>query len=79
MFSLLVLYYTFENGSGATVTDRSNAGNNLDGGFTGAGGTPDWDGTNKKRGSYSMNFATCEGASSKVSWKTLPEASCKEF
>jgi len=50
-----VLYYTFENGTGTTVTDRSNAGNNLDGGFTG-----DWDSTDKKRGSYSAYFGAGE-------------------
>jgi len=53
-----VLYYTFENGTGTAVTDRSNAGNNLD--VSGFVGTPDWDNTNKIRGSYSMNFTTCE-------------------
>jgi hypothetical protein len=52
-YSKPVLYYTFENGSGTTVTDRSNAGNGLSGSFT---STPTWDSTNKKRGSYSMNF-----------------------
>ena len=52
-YSKPVLYYTFENGTGTTVTDRSNAGNGLSGSFT---STPTWDSTNKKRGSYSMNF-----------------------
>jgi hypothetical protein len=61
-----VLYYTFEAGSGTAVTDRSNAGNNLDAGFT---ATPSFDGTNKVRGSYSMNFCaagTCALGNGKV-------------
>ena len=50
-----VLYYTFENGSGTTVTDRSNAGNALDGTFNGT-----WDSTNYKRGTSSAQFAACQ-------------------
>jgi len=47
-----VLYYTFENGTGTSVTDRSAAGNNFNGAFC---GTPTWDSTNKMRGSYSLS------------------------
>ena len=58
--SVPLAYWTMENGSGATVTDRSSAGNNLNGtrATTAPGGDrPAWDSSTKVRGVYSLNFA----------------------
>ena len=57
--SVPLAYWTMENGSGATVTDRSSAGNNLNGtrATTDSGGDrPAWDSSTKVRGTYSLNF-----------------------
>lgn len=56
--SVPVGYWNMEDGSGATVSDVSSAGNSLDGTRVGTSGDdgPDWDSVNKVRGSYSLAF-----------------------
>tara|TARA_Y100000310_G_scaffold319659_1_gene375189 strand:+ start:3605 stop:4660 length:1056 start_codon:yes stop_codon:yes gene_type:complete len=49
-----VLYWNFEDGSGSTVTDVSEAGNSFDGTIY---GSPIWDGDNPLVGSYSLYFS----------------------
>jgi len=55
--SVPLAYYDMSDGSGATVSDVSSAGNNLDGTKRSAtSGNPQWDSTNKVRGSNSLVF-----------------------
>ena len=55
--SVPLAYYDMSDGSGATVSDVSSAGNNLDGTKrSSTTGNPQWDSTNKVRGSNSLVF-----------------------
>ena len=64
--SVPVGYWDMSDGSGTKVSDVSSAGNDLSGTLKGTSDDyPDWDGTNKVRGSYSLLF---EDGSSQASW-----------
>ena len=64
--SIPVGYWDMSDGSGTKVSDVSSAGNDLSGTLKGTSDDyPDWDSTNKVRGSYSLLF---EDGSSQASW-----------
>jgi hypothetical protein len=67
---LPISYYNMETGTGTTLTDRSNAGNGLDGTLSNSGM---WDSATKAGGTYSLAF----GADSDL--VTIPKNSLTDF